>query len=402
MDSISQAVLGAAVGEAFLGRKLGNKAMFWGALGGTIPDLDVITAPLLTELQSLSFHRGISHSITFALLGGLLFGWLIHKLYKSNYYRNTLWLFLSLFITSIPLSIVYFLLGHDDHKYLYAAIAIVLSSILYFFFYKKNASKPKPVIDNPSLRSWQWMFILAFFTHALLDCFTIYGTQLFLPFSDYRVAFATIAVADPIAYTIPFLICLIIAMCYARTDKKRLRWTSIGIGISSLYLIFTIFHKQIIFKEFDRQLAEQNIEYDRYSLGPVIFSNLLWTITVESDQQYYNGTYSVFDSSPIQFLSIPKNEQLLPAESHDETIKTLRWFSDDFYNVMERPDGMLQFNDLRFGTFRQEGHINDFIFRFLIEKQKDGKFLMTKTIGGPDEDSLSSVFGDLFKRIAGR
>ena len=31
MDSLTQAVLGAAVGEACLGHKLGNKALWWGA-----------------------------------------------------------------------------------------------------------------------------------------------------------------------------------------------------------------------------------------------------------------------------------------------------------------------------------------------------------------------------------
>ena len=68
MDSVSQITLGAAIGEIVLGRKLGNKAMFWGAVGGTIPDLDVITKPFMTEIQSLAFHRGISHSILLSLI----------------------------------------------------------------------------------------------------------------------------------------------------------------------------------------------------------------------------------------------------------------------------------------------------------------------------------------------
>ena len=42
MDSITQIVLGAAVGQAVMGKKLGNRAMMWGAIGGTIPDLDVV------------------------------------------------------------------------------------------------------------------------------------------------------------------------------------------------------------------------------------------------------------------------------------------------------------------------------------------------------------------------
>ena len=41
MDSLTQIVLGAAVGEAVLGKKIGSRAMLWGAIAGTIPDLDV-------------------------------------------------------------------------------------------------------------------------------------------------------------------------------------------------------------------------------------------------------------------------------------------------------------------------------------------------------------------------
>jgi len=41
MDSLTQIVLGAAVAEAVGGKKLGNKAPLWGAIAGTIPDLDV-------------------------------------------------------------------------------------------------------------------------------------------------------------------------------------------------------------------------------------------------------------------------------------------------------------------------------------------------------------------------
>jgi len=41
MDSISQIALGAGVGELVLGKKIGNKAILFGAIAGTIPDLDV-------------------------------------------------------------------------------------------------------------------------------------------------------------------------------------------------------------------------------------------------------------------------------------------------------------------------------------------------------------------------
>jgi inner membrane protein len=45
MDLITQTVLGAAVGEVVLGKKAGNKAIMWGAVGGLFPDLDVLITP---------------------------------------------------------------------------------------------------------------------------------------------------------------------------------------------------------------------------------------------------------------------------------------------------------------------------------------------------------------------
>jgi inner membrane protein len=69
MDSLSQIVLGAAVGEAVLGRRIGNRAMIWGAVAGTIPDMDVLGKYFLSELDNLAFHRGISHSLSFLRVG---------------------------------------------------------------------------------------------------------------------------------------------------------------------------------------------------------------------------------------------------------------------------------------------------------------------------------------------
>lgn len=77
MDSLTQIVLGAAVGEAVLGKKVGNKAMFYGAIAGTIPDLDVLIGGFFDTVTALEMHRGFTHSIVFAVVFGWLFGWLI-------------------------------------------------------------------------------------------------------------------------------------------------------------------------------------------------------------------------------------------------------------------------------------------------------------------------------------
>ena len=401
MDSISQMVLGAAVGEAVLGKKLGNKAMFWGAVGGTIPDLDIITSPFLSEVDSLAFHRGYSHSISFAIIGGLLFGWFCYSLYNSKYYRRILLAILSLFTSCIPVSIYFFLFAADEQRYYYAAIAIFLAIGIFLFLDKKHMQELKPP-ENVQLKNWQWMFFLAFFTHTLLDCFTMYGTQLFLPFSNYRVAIASVSVADPIGYTIPFLICVFIASRYGKENQRRHFFNRLGLGISTTYLIFTLWHKQKIEKVFKAQLAEQEIAYNRMILGPSIFQNFLWSATIESKEKFYQGQYSVFDTSPIDFYPIAKNHELIPNSNHDRTIKILKWFSNNYFNIIEKTNGKLQFNDLRFGTFRGKGDDQDYIFKFIIKKLKDGKYHMEQAQGGPQDGETLDLFKELFERVKGR
>ena len=84
MDSLTQIVLGAACGEAVAGKKLGNRAMLWGAIGGTIPDLDVFATFFCDEITATSFHRGFMHSFLFAALAP----WGLAKLTQWFYTNN--------------------------------------------------------------------------------------------------------------------------------------------------------------------------------------------------------------------------------------------------------------------------------------------------------------------------
>jgi len=91
MDSVTQIVLGAAVGEVVLGKKIGNRAMIWGAIGGTIPDLDIIVNLFADDMTALAAHRGLSHSFFFAFVGSILFAYLTHKLFSSELYSLTVY-----------------------------------------------------------------------------------------------------------------------------------------------------------------------------------------------------------------------------------------------------------------------------------------------------------------------
>ncbi len=73
MDSVTQIVVGIATVEALAGKQLKNKSFLYGALLGTLPDLDIWLGKLFTYQDELAFHRSLTHSfLGFLLLSPLL------------------------------------------------------------------------------------------------------------------------------------------------------------------------------------------------------------------------------------------------------------------------------------------------------------------------------------------
>ncbi|WBX76986.1 metal-dependent hydrolase [Tenacibaculum ovolyticum] len=99
MDSLTQIVLGAAVGEAVLGKKIGNKAMLYGAIAGTIPDLDVLASFFTDKVTALYIHRGFTHSIVFSVLFAPIFAWIVSRYEKYKDFKSWALLFFLSFVT---------------------------------------------------------------------------------------------------------------------------------------------------------------------------------------------------------------------------------------------------------------------------------------------------------------
>jgi inner membrane protein len=185
------------------------------------------------------------------------------------------------------------------------------------------------------------------FTHPILDCFTPYGTQLFAPFSNYRVAFNNIAVVDPM-YTIPFLFCMIILMFFNRQHQKRQLWLKLGIGISSLYLLFTVFNKLYVDSVFKSSLAEKGLSYKRFSVQPSILNTILWYGIAETEDNYHVAFYSLLDTSNhfSEWQVLPKSRDITVDRFKD--LSDLAWFSNDYYNVVKLENGNFLYKDLRY------------------------------------------------------
>tara|TARA_B100000768_G_scaffold59340_1_gene57369 strand:- start:6767 stop:7789 length:1023 start_codon:yes stop_codon:yes gene_type:complete len=313
MDSITQIVLGAACGEAILGKKIGNRALLFGAIGGTVPDLDVFIGRVIynNEIDSMAFHRGFMHSFLFAILGAIAFG--------------------------------------------------------VFVFWLYNRGKRYGMTTQ---REWVWLFFASIFTHPILDSFTAYGTQLFAPFSNYRVAFNNISVADPL-YTLPFLVSLIIVMFLRRNSSKRRLFLKLGLGVSSLYMILTLVNKYHVNLVYKKALAKEHINYLRFQTQPTILNNFLWYGIAETTDAYFVGFYSILDTNPVvsKWHKLPKNHDLIGDMPKD--LETLSWFSGGYYSLSETSDPKTYlFKDLRY-PLMDENDPNSTIFKFTITKKEE-------------------------------
>jgi inner membrane protein len=334
MDLVTQTVLGAAVGEMVLGKKAGNKAIMWGAVGGLIPDLDVLIAPFFSEVDGLFVHRGFSHSLIFSFILAPFMGWLIYQIHKKK--LKIKW------------------------------------------------------------REWTILIFWAAFTHPILDYFTTYGTGAFLPFSNYRVEFGTIAIVD-VFYTVPFIIVLLTILFIKRTSALR-RKLILGLAfLTSFYLLGTVVNKIHVNSVFKNAFAEQGVKYSRYKTAPLPLTNFLWMGMAEADSGYYMALYSNFDKQlPTDFEFILRNEIQLANIKENKKLQKLIKFSKGYYHV-NKDDKGLYLADLRFGKMGI-GENAAFVFKFYI-RNENGELKIEQSQDSRDIEE--NAFSEYVNRIKG-
>lgn len=232
MDSITQAALGAAIGQATLGRKVGAKGAIAGAIVATIPDLDVALRFFYTSYDMLRIHRGLSHSLLFGILGAVLIAFLMQRI---RYFREV----------------------NFQRLWIFSGLCLV--------------------------------------THGLLDYCTSYGTQLFLPFSDARLGLDTVNVVDPV-YTVPLLVGSLGGLLIPRMRQDMYRWNRLGLIVSTLYLVFTFGLKQRINGMLQNDLLANDIESQTQLTMPVGMASIYWYGVAKTTEGLYMKKYSVLGS----------------------------------------------------------------------------------------------------------
>jgi len=287
MDSLTQITLGAAVGEAAGGRHFGRRAMLWGALCGTFPDLDTFI-PLGDAVKDFTYHRGASHSLFVLAALTPLFAWLITRLHP----------------------------GTLEHR-----------------------------------RRWAVLVYLVFATHVLLDSFTVYGTQIFWPLWTTPMTWSTIFIIDPLytlPLLAGVIAALVAGRSKSWGRVANTAGLALSTAYLAWTLGAKLHVEQVAQRALTGQdIAASSVLTTPAPFNTILWR----VLAVDEKQYYEGFYSLLDDSPEIRFTPRPRNLELIRRESiwTSWPVQRLRWFTKDFYAV-ETVGEAIAITDLRMGV----------------------------------------------------
>ncbi len=289
MDPLSQATLGIAVAQSTRDPRRLRTAAILGGLSGMAPDLDVFISSRADSLLSLEFHRQFTHSLVFIPFGALICA-----------------------------------------AVLYVAVRRYLSFKDTFLF-----------------------CLLGYATHGLLDACTTYGTQLFWPFSNYRVAWNSVSVIDPL-FTVPALSLVVVA-----TIKARACYARMAVAWMVFYLFLGLVQKERAEFTALEWIQARGHNPIRLEVKPSFANLLVWKVVYEQDGMYVVDAVRVgfttrfYPGETTEKLDLAKHLPWLDPDSQQaKDIERFRWFSDHYLAVDARDRNLIV--DMRYSIVPNE------------------------------------------------
>lgn len=295
MDNLTHLVLGAAIGQAVAYRRLGRTALALGAIANTLPDLDVV-GNALGSLAEWQYHRGATHSLFFGPVVGPILGYAIWSIIRR-------W---------------------------------------------RPAS---PGADTAALGPIIAVFVLALVVHPLLDLFTVYGTQLLVPFSDARFGIPGVPIIDP-HYTVILLVAVIVGLSRHRLGVIV---AAAALTLSTGYLFYAWDQNQRAESEARRQLAAQGQRAADLHAYTTIFQPWLRRVVVREEARVRVGFVSTWRLGPISWTCVPRADHpLVETAFATAEARILARFAQGQVWPSLRRDGqghtVVRFTDLRYGV----------------------------------------------------
>lgn len=291
MDPLTQGVLGASLPQAASKPRETVGAGVLGFLAGMSADLDVLIHSASDPLLFLEYHRQFTHSLVFIPVGGLLCALVLHGLIGRRHGF------------SLPRSALFCTLGYA--------------------------------------------------THALLDACTTYGTMLFWPFSDMRIAWNTVSIIDPL-FTVPILCLVLLAGIRQRPALARaaLVWGLCYLGLG-------LWQRNEAIAAGYEIAASRGHEPRRLEAKPSFGNILLWKVVYETTERFYVDAVRTgfkqrfYPGDSVLKLNVPRDLPWLDPQSQQaRDVARFDWFSNGY--VARDPRNPYRVIDIRYSLLPNE------------------------------------------------
>lgn len=333
MDPLTQGTIGSLGASQISNRKHFGLAAILGFLSGMAPDLDIFIKSETDPLLALEFHRQFTHSLFFIPIGGLL-----------------------------------------------------CAVVFYAFFARKRISFKQT-----------FMFCsLGYATHSLLDACTTYGTMLFWPISDVRIAWNNISIIDPL-FTLPILFLILINLRFRHSV-----WVRVALIWGLCYLGLGVVQRERA-EVAGRLLAQQRgITEFEVEAKPSFANIIVWKLVTSSADRYYVdavrvGLFNnrVYEGETVNKLALEQDFPWLDLQSQQALdVERFRWFSNGYLAVS--PSDRNVIIDMRYSMLPNE--INGLWGIRLDSEASSDQHIVYEQMTDRD----STVFATLWMMITGK
>lgn len=333
MDTLTHALAGAALSDAFFRQRLGRWATPFSLAVAALPDIDVV-AYFFSAETAWAHHRGYTHAFFIMILAAPILG------------------------------AAGWLLGRRDER-------------------ARDGAK------------WGWWTLLALvclvIAHTPLDLATSWGTMPLLPFSNARLSWDLVPILDIFMTSVllasfvanrllrwervdTFLNPIAFPVVHEHPRRRRAAdWTAlVAVVLVAAYLFIGFLQNRQTVRIARKALADAGIEAVEVRALPIMFTYIAWGVAArDADGNVYNAFYSSYAPKPMVFDRHPtarSNAVSRALAGRDGAL--FRWYTQGMFVAEEElaADGAVtvRLSDRRFFTMSERGRP-----RFVVEFRED-------------------------------
>lgn len=218
-----------------------------------------------------------------------------------------------------------------------AILALVLAALFYRFSAYKHY--------------WRLagLCYLGVLVHIVTDLLTSYGTRIFLPFSDQRIAWDTLFIIDVFVSGI-----IIVGILLSYLFKPQsIRIARAALVLATGYVLLAAATHQIALARLSGRVAREGLHATKLAAFPMPFGPLRWSGVVATEEATYQSIFSILDGQdrPFRVYHPPRDTSLLWRAEEEDLVVLFRRFAR-FPVVSVRDDGsgtVVEYFDLQFG-----------------------------------------------------